>query len=248
MKGTLEALVESGADTSVIANSVCPQMLQALDHTTWKGIIHRDMKSENILYETHPGGQYQFRLTDFGLSNRTIDAIIFASSRLYMAPEIFRETDQSSKVDVWSLFVTMLWILDIEFRKREFHSEKEVWEVVLSVASRGDISKNQEMAIVDLARRASAAQMLVKCYNGEGLSTPRNQVPALTSRRPKIAAARAPPPASPSTTRTGQTKPRGLRTNANIFAAATQYRVEKARSSSTTTLPPATRDPPKTTG
>jgi hypothetical protein len=30
-EGTLESLVESGADTSTIANSVFPQMLQALD-------------------------------------------------------------------------------------------------------------------------------------------------------------------------------------------------------------------------
>jgi hypothetical protein len=42
-----------------------------------------------------------------------------------MAPKMFRETDQSSKVDVWSLFVTMLWILDIKFHKRDFRSKKE---------------------------------------------------------------------------------------------------------------------------
>jgi len=230
MKGTLEALVESGADTSVVANSVCPQILQALDHTAYKGIIHRDVKPENILYEPYPGGRYQFQLTDFGLSNRAIDARTIAGSRLYMAPEMFRETDQSSKVDVWSLFVTMLWIFEAEFRERDFRSEKEVWEVVVSAASKGETSKIQEMAIVDPARRASAAQMLVKCFDGEGLSTPRDQVPSLTSRpSPTIATTRAPPP-GPSflTTRTTQTKARGLPINANIFAAA-QYRVEKAR-------------------
>jgi hypothetical protein len=86
------------------------------------------------------------------------------------------------------------------------------------------------MAIVNPKERASAAQMLVKYFNGLGLSTPRNQVPALTSSPPpKIAAARAPPPAPPSlTSRSAQTKPRGLQMNANVFAAA-QYRVEKVR-------------------
>lgn len=57
---------------------------------------------------------------------------------------MFRGTDQSSKVDVWSLFVTMLWILDIKFRERDFRSEKEVWEVILSAASKGDMLKIQE--------------------------------------------------------------------------------------------------------
>jgi serine/threonine protein kinase len=121
MKGTLEELVESGADTSVVANSVCPQILQALDHTAWKGIIHRDVKPENILFEPHPDGRYQFQLTDFGLSNHAVVATTFAGSKLYMAPEMFRGTDQSSKVDVWSLFVAMLWssvrgILDLRRR------------------------------------------------------------------------------------------------------------------------------------
>jgi len=86
------------------------------------------------------------------------------------------------------------------------------------------------MARVDPEERASAAQMLLKHFDGAGLSTPRNLVPALTtSPSPTIATARAPPPAPSSlTTRTTQAKPRGLQMNANIFAAA-HYRVEKAR-------------------
>jgi len=43
------------------------------------------------------------------------------------------------------------------------------------------MSQIREMAIFNPEKRASAAQMLVKCFNGEGLSTPRNQVPALNS-------------------------------------------------------------------
>jgi hypothetical protein len=73
--------------------------------------------------------------------------------------------------------------------------------------------------------------MLVKYFDGIGLSTPRNQVPALTSSPyPTIAAARAPALAPPTlTTRTTKTRRRGLQKNANIFAVA-PYRVEKAGS------------------
>jgi serine/threonine protein kinase len=77
------------------------------------------VKPENILYISPLDGQCQFQLGDFGLCNRAVDAATFAGSRLYMAPEMFREGGQIHKVDVWSLFVTMLWILDIgEFRQR----------------------------------------------------------------------------------------------------------------------------------
>ena len=74
----------------------------------WKGIIHRDVKPENILYISQPGGQYQFQLGDFGLCNRAVDAMTYAGSELYMAPKMFRKGGQTSKLDVWSLFVTML--------------------------------------------------------------------------------------------------------------------------------------------
>jgi serine/threonine protein kinase len=234
-EGTLESLVDGGAGLSTsIANLVFLQMLQALDCLAWNGIVHRDVKPENILYVSQPGGQYQFQLGDFGLCNRVVDATTFAGSRLYMAPEMFQKGDQTSKLDVWSLFVTMLWTLDVgEFRQRwhQFTSVEDAQDAVLLAASKVDtVSKIREMAIVNPEKRASAAQMLVKCYNGGGLTTPRSQVPALTSSpSPAIAAGGTPAPSPPAlTTRTTQTKLK-MQRNANIFTAAAQFRVEKAQ-------------------
>jgi serine/threonine protein kinase len=140
-EGTLESLVENGADTSAVANSVFPQMLQALDCIASRGILHRDVKPENILYISQPGGQYQFQLGDFGLCNRAVDAATSVGTPLYLAPEMFLEGDQTHKVDVWSLFVTMLWTLDAaEFRQKadQFKSHTEVRRVVLFAASTVD--------------------------------------------------------------------------------------------------------------
>jgi hypothetical protein len=129
----------------------------------------------------------------------------------------------------------MLWTLDVGgFRQRsnQFKSVEDAQEAVLHAASNVDtVSKIQEMAAVNPKERASAAQMLVKHYNGVGLSTPRNQVPTIiSSPSPAITAARAPPPAFPTlTTRTTQTKLKSFQRTGNIFAAAAQYRVEKAR-------------------
>lgn len=129
----------------------------------------------------------------------------------------------------------MLWTLDAGgFRQRsnQFKSVEDAQEAVLHAASNVDtVSKIQELAAVNPKERASASQMLVKYYNGVGLSTPRNQVPALIgSPSPAIIAARAPALAFPAlTARTTQTRPRGFQRNGNIFGAAARYRVEKPR-------------------
>ena len=76
----------------------------------------------------------------------------------------------------------------------------------------------REIAIVNPKERASVTYILVKHFNGVGISTLRNQVPTLTSSSPKIVAARAPAPVPPSsTTRTAQSKLGGLQIDTNIF-------------------------------
>ena len=144
------------------------------------------MKPENILYISQPGDRYHFQLGDFGLCNRAVDAITFAGTKLYMAPEMFSSGRQTSKSDVWSLFVTLLWTLDFRgFRQScsEFESPKAVQRAVQQAVSLvvSEVSGIREMAIFNPEQRASAAQMLVKCFKGEGLSTPQDRVPALTS-------------------------------------------------------------------
>jgi serine/threonine protein kinase len=207
-EGTLESLIESGNGLAY-PDSFFHQMLQALDCLALNSIIHRDVKPENILYVTRVDGQHQFQLGDFGLCNHAVSAKTSLGTPLFMAPEVVEEKKQTHKIDVWSLFVTMLWTLDVGgFRQKcsQFKKYRECFAAVLLAASaEGRVSVIREMAIMDPKERASAAQMLVKCFNGEGLSTPRNQVPALQAT-PAIAAAGAPVPAPPvSTTGTAQT-------------------------------------------
>lgn len=185
MEGTLESFVNSrGGRLEPLAECVFLHMLRALDFLACNGIVHRDVEPANILYITLPSGQYQFQLGDFGLCNYAISAATSCGSPIYMAPEMFCKGGQTSKADVWSLFVTMLWRLDVgEFRKNcdQFEYTADAQDTVLSASKMSDVSKIREMAIVNPEKRASAAQMLVKCFNGKGLTTPRNQVPALIS-------------------------------------------------------------------
>ncbi|TAQ83791.1 hypothetical protein B7494_g7893 [Chlorociboria aeruginascens] len=200
-EGTLESLIGSGIDPLAIADLVFPQMLQALDCIASKGIIHRDVKPENILYISHPNDQYQFQLGDFGLCNLAVTATSHVGSKLYMAPEMFQKDGrQTFKLDVWALFVTILWTVDEEFRLKstQFETVENVYNEIRTAASL-KLSKIQEMAIMNPEERASAAQMLVKRYRGEGLSTPCSQIPALPSSPPLATTATLtrllPPPA-----------------------------------------------------
>lgn len=89
----------------------------------------------------------------------------------------------------------------------------------------------REMARIDPEERASAAQTLVKCFNGKGLTTPRNQVLSISptkdnSKAPTANADDTPTAASPALTGKAQPQRRDFRRNVN--PAAGQVRVDKA--------------------
>ncbi|KAI0537195.1 kinase-like domain-containing protein [Xylaria digitata] len=171
--GTLESLMETVGSSDIncqIADSVLIQMLQATDFLATKDIVHRDIKPQNILY-TKQSDDYCFQLSDFGLSNSPIMTNTISGSPIYMAPEIMQGGVQTHKVDVWSLFVTMLWTLDVTgFRQqsRECQSHEDIRSMILSRVPA--VPQLEEMA-----------RMLVKLFNGDGLSTPLLQVPALST-------------------------------------------------------------------
>ncbi|KAI0010057.1 kinase-like domain-containing protein [Xylariaceae sp. FL0662B] len=152
------------------------QMLQALDFLASKGISHRDVKPANILYKLQ-GSQYDFQLADFGLCLSRRSSGSRAGTHHFLAPEIrYEEKYDPSKVDVWSLYTTMLWMTTPLYRhgSTSFAGNYEArYNAIISSAPSAmklwlDI---EEMARIDPKNRASAAQMLAKCYDGVGMST-----------------------------------------------------------------------------
>lgn len=188
-EGTLHSLVgqQPGASLQQIAKTTLHHMLKALDYLAVSGLVHRDLKPENILYErtTHDGSGYHFRLGDLGFCNAVGAAATYVGTPNYTAPEIVAEERQTPKVDIWSLFVVILWTLDVEgFRAiadGPLPRREGIRQTILRIAATSTtVSQISDMGRRDPEKRASAAQMLIKCFNGDGLSSARHLVPHIS--------------------------------------------------------------------
>jgi serine/threonine protein kinase len=152
-----------------IGKSVMKQMLEALHYLNTKGIVHRDVKPQNILYSTRSKGRYRFVLADFGLSECTS---VFSYSWLsvgtmvFMAPETFEYCVKlTTKIDVWALYVTMLVVYDIDgFAKNclKCNNHHQVHDLVRKIKSKRHslIEPFREMASTKPENRASARRIL----------------------------------------------------------------------------------------
>jgi serine/threonine-protein kinase len=90
------------------------QIADALAHAHGKGIIHRDLKSSNVII----GPDGRVMVLDFGLSKRLPDAeaapettvtapLAFAGTLSCMAPEVLLGATADARSDVWSLGVLL---------------------------------------------------------------------------------------------------------------------------------------------
>ncbi|KAH3670572.1 hypothetical protein OGAPHI_001087 [Ogataea philodendri] len=89
------------------------QVLQGLSYIHSKGILHRDLKADNLLLEMDG----ICKISDFGISKKAKDiyanesAMSFQGTIFWMAPEIIDNTSHkgySAKVDIWSLGCVVL--------------------------------------------------------------------------------------------------------------------------------------------
>ena len=83
-------------------------ILETLVSLDEQGIIHRDLKLENILMKEKKCN-YKIKLIDFGLACFTdnINTFRLCGTPGYMAPEVLRDKDYDTQVDVFSAGVIL---------------------------------------------------------------------------------------------------------------------------------------------
>lgn len=87
---------------------VCKQVLQALEFLHSNHRLHRDIKSDNILYNS----KGEVKIADFGfaagLHRERENRHSIVGTPYWMAPELIKAEPYDQKVDIWSLGITAL--------------------------------------------------------------------------------------------------------------------------------------------
>lgn len=109
--GELVDYVESNKGLSEVeSRKIIKQVILAIDDCHQKGIIHRDLKLENVLFETK--AKTKIKLVDFGISGMckgNISERNDAGTLRYMPPEVLLDYNSNANpaMDIWAIGVML---------------------------------------------------------------------------------------------------------------------------------------------
>ncbi|CEG71035.1 Putative STE/STE20/PAKA protein kinase [Rhizopus microsporus] len=108
------------------------ETLKGLAHLHSQGILHRDVKCENLLL----GWNGEIKLADFGLSAR-INRPNYErlGTTKWMAPEVIREEYYNEKIDMWSLGITIIEMMDRVPPHYAIKDEEELFDIIATEPS-----------------------------------------------------------------------------------------------------------------
>jgi serine/threonine protein kinase len=151
------------------------QIGSALGDAHLRGVIHRDLKPDNIIVVEKPGVPLHFVLVDFGIaacvnSTKTMRNAVYdqAGSLFYMSPEQIRgefNEDLASRIDVYSFGVILYQLIS---GRLPYSSTNEAGEPLTQYALQTSILTNSPARLTCLdneliLRRAALQELLYDC-------------------------------------------------------------------------------------
>lgn len=114
------------------------QLLRGLKHTHSAGVIHRDIKPQNLLINK----DLDLKICDFGLAtvktnkiNKNYDLTDYVVTRWFRAPELllkYQKRTYTSKIDLWSAGCVMaeLYMQKVLFGVKEPETEYQLKKLI----------------------------------------------------------------------------------------------------------------------